>query len=207
VEITNREHLDTNHLVTAKTPAKDQLLSKGDGNSREVILEVALQLFIQKGYEGTSIDDIRKAAGFKSKASLYNHFKSKQEVADALTTRILGQIEHHKVNEGRRQEAGGRRQKAGFWRKLELPPKTFPLKRGGLYQVGFGQQPRVLPPIRQWHPSRSRGSAVNDSRGAVRNPVSLVGVKNRDVECGETGFLGLLGVDENLDGGSFGVGF
>jgi hypothetical protein len=33
------------------------------------------------------------------------------------------------------------------------------------------------------------GSAIHDSRGAVRNPVSLVGVKNRDVECGETGFL------------------
>jgi len=34
--------------------------------------------------------------------------------------------------EGRRQKAEGRRQ------KLELPPKTFPLKRGGLYRVGFG---------------------------------------------------------------------
>jgi hypothetical protein len=31
--------------------------------------------------------------------------------------------------------------------------------------------------------------AVHDCRGAVRNPVSLVGVKNCDVECGETGFL------------------
>ncbi len=79
--------------MTATSLAKDKLPSRGDGNSREVILEVALQLFTQKGYEGTSIDDIRKAAGFKSKASLYNHFKSKQEVADALTTRILVQIE------------------------------------------------------------------------------------------------------------------
>jgi hypothetical protein len=35
----------------------------------------------------------------------------------------------------------------------------------------------------------SEKSAVHDCRGAVRNPVSLVGVKNRDVECGETGFL------------------
>jgi hypothetical protein len=34
-------------------------------------------------------------------------------------------------------KAEGRRQEAGFWRKLELPPKTFPIKRGGLYQVGF----------------------------------------------------------------------
>ncbi|WP_041739597.1 hypothetical protein [Calothrix sp. PCC 6303] len=33
-----------------------------------------------------------------------------------------------------------------------------------------------------------------DSRGAARNPVSLVAVKNCGVEYGETGFLGLLGV-------------
>jgi AcrR family transcriptional regulator len=62
-------------------------------DSREVILAVALQLFITKGYDGTSIDDIRAAAGFKSKASLYTHFKSKEEVADALMSRILAQIE------------------------------------------------------------------------------------------------------------------
>jgi hypothetical protein len=37
----------------------------------------------------------------------------------------------------RRQEAGGRRQKAGggFWKKLVLPPKTFPLERGGLNPI------------------------------------------------------------------------
>ena len=35
--------------------------------------------------------------------------------------------------------AGGRWQVAGFWKKLELLPKTFPLKRGGLYRVGQGR--------------------------------------------------------------------
>jgi hypothetical protein len=32
-------------------------------------------------YKGTSIDDIRVAAGFKSKASLYNHLLSSQTKA------------------------------------------------------------------------------------------------------------------------------
>jgi AcrR family transcriptional regulator len=76
--------------VTAKTPAKSKL---GQKSSRELILEVAMSLFTQKGYEGTSIDDIRAAAGFKSKASLYNHFKSKEEISNALTSRILAEIE------------------------------------------------------------------------------------------------------------------
>ncbi|GEM_PF-2027266 len=62
-------------------------------DSREVILAAALALFIQRGYDGTSIDDIRQAAGFRSKASLYTHFKRKEDVSEALMTRILGQME------------------------------------------------------------------------------------------------------------------
>ena len=58
-------------------------------DSRQLLLSVALDLFTRCGYDGTSIDQIRQAAGFKSKASLYTHFKSKEEVADALLTTIL----------------------------------------------------------------------------------------------------------------------
>jgi AcrR family transcriptional regulator len=52
-------------------------------------MHAALQLFSERGYDGTSIDDIRQAAGFKSKASLYTHFRSKEEVAEALLAQIL----------------------------------------------------------------------------------------------------------------------
>lgn len=61
---------------------------KSTGRSYDLILRVALQLFSERGYDGTSIDDIRQAAGFKSKASLYTHFKSKEEVAMALLQQI-----------------------------------------------------------------------------------------------------------------------
>lgn len=62
---------------------------KNTGRSYDLILKVALRLFSTRGYDGTSIDDIRQAAGFKSKASLYTHFKSKEEVAMALLQQIL----------------------------------------------------------------------------------------------------------------------
>ncbi len=52
-------------------------------------MQAALQLFSERGYDGTSIDDIRLAVGFKSKASLYTHFSSKEEVAEALLSQIL----------------------------------------------------------------------------------------------------------------------
>jgi AcrR family transcriptional regulator len=62
-------------------------------DSRNLIMAVALKLFVQHGFEGTSIDDIRQAAGFKSKASLYTHFRNKEEVAAALLEKYTGQQE------------------------------------------------------------------------------------------------------------------
>jgi AcrR family transcriptional regulator len=64
---------------------------KPQSSSRDGILHAALQLFSKRGYDATSIDDIRQAAGFKSKASLYTHFKSKEEIASALLQEILEQ--------------------------------------------------------------------------------------------------------------------
>lgn len=74
----------------ASTPTHRRLEGQ---DSRQLILAVALELFTKRGYDGTSIDDIRQAAGFRSKASLYTHFKSKEDVSEALTTHILGQME------------------------------------------------------------------------------------------------------------------
>lgn len=73
-------------MVTSKKEASSS-------HSRMLILQSALHLFSTRGYDGTSIDDIRVAAGFKSKASLYTHFKSKEEVASALLQNILAEEE------------------------------------------------------------------------------------------------------------------
>ena len=51
--------------------------------SREKILRTALELFSQKGYKGTSINDIANAAGI-SKGLAYNYFKNKQQILEAV---------------------------------------------------------------------------------------------------------------------------
>ena len=47
-------------------------------NTREEILEAALDLFAVNGYEATSISQLADAVGIR-KASLYSHFANKQE--------------------------------------------------------------------------------------------------------------------------------
>ncbi|WP_117236871.1 TetR/AcrR family transcriptional regulator [Thermus sediminis] len=47
--------------------------------TRTRILEEAAKLFTEKGYEATSVQDIAQALGL-SKAALYHHFRSKEEI-------------------------------------------------------------------------------------------------------------------------------
>ena len=44
------------------------------------ILDAAQQLFTQKGYENTSIQDIIDQLGGLSKGAIYHHFRSKEEI-------------------------------------------------------------------------------------------------------------------------------
>lgn len=49
----------------------------------EKILSVSAKLFIERGYDKTSIQDIIKELGM-SKGAIYHHFKSKEEVLEAI---------------------------------------------------------------------------------------------------------------------------
>jgi AcrR family transcriptional regulator len=53
------------------------------GDTRERILEVAMELFTQQGYEATSLRQIADRLGV-TKAALYYHFQSKDELLLAL---------------------------------------------------------------------------------------------------------------------------
>ncbi len=50
----------------------------------ERILGVSAKLFIEKGYENTSIQDIVTELGDLSKGAIYHHFKSKEDIFDAV---------------------------------------------------------------------------------------------------------------------------
>lgn len=52
-------------------------------NTRQKILDQALNLFSVQGYEGVTVKQIAHAVGIKD-SSLYKHFKSKQEIFDTL---------------------------------------------------------------------------------------------------------------------------
>lgn len=52
-------------------------------STREKILDAALTLFAENGYDGTSVEQIANIVGIKA-PSLYKHFKGKEDILNAL---------------------------------------------------------------------------------------------------------------------------
>ena len=54
----------------------------------EMILDVAERLFLEKGYEKTTIQDIVDNMNGMTKGAIYHHFKGKEEILTAVESRI-----------------------------------------------------------------------------------------------------------------------
>lgn len=72
-----------------------------------LILDVAGRLFLEKGYEHTSIQDIIDNLGGLSKGAIYHHFKSKEELLDAVTDRMLEESNQKLVGILEREDLNG----------------------------------------------------------------------------------------------------
>lgn len=79
-----------------------------DKKTRDQIIEAADQLFYQKGYEHTSFADIASAVKI-SRGNFYYHFKTKDEILDAVlglrlanTRKMLGEWESEGENPAER---------------------------------------------------------------------------------------------------------
>lgn len=66
-------------------------------NTKEKILEKALKLFSISGYMGTSMNEIASTLGV-TKAALYKHYTSKQEILDCIVER-MNQMDEERAKE------------------------------------------------------------------------------------------------------------
>lgn len=58
-----------------------------EGDTRERILDVALELFIEQGYDKTTLRQIAEPLGF-TQAAIYYHFAAKEDILVALHLRL-----------------------------------------------------------------------------------------------------------------------
>jgi AcrR family transcriptional regulator len=62
------------------------------GDTRARIQQVALELFAEQGYERTSLREVAERLGV-TKAALYYHFKSKEDIVTSFTEDYFGRID------------------------------------------------------------------------------------------------------------------
>lgn len=88
----------TDHATTTEPPVP----TRRPSNRRELILAAAVQLFHERGYPATSVDDIGKAVDVSGPA-IYRHFASKEDVlVEAIS---LAADEVNAINERARSDA------------------------------------------------------------------------------------------------------
>ncbi|HBA49929.1 MAG TPA: TetR/AcrR family transcriptional regulator [Lachnospiraceae bacterium] len=74
----------------------------------ELILDAAFRLFMEKGYEHTSIQDIISQLGGLSKGAIYHHFKSKDDILMAVTDRMTEESNRMLAEIRDREDLNGR---------------------------------------------------------------------------------------------------
>lgn len=62
------------------------------GYDQNSMLEVIVELFMDRGYDASSLDMIAKRLGL-SKSAVYHHFSSKAEMLEIALDRVLGELE------------------------------------------------------------------------------------------------------------------
>jgi AcrR family transcriptional regulator len=67
--------------------------AQATGGTKARIQEAALDLFVRHGYEKTSLREIADQLGI-TKAALYYHYASKQELLKSLTQPLIDEFEH-----------------------------------------------------------------------------------------------------------------
>lgn len=112
------------------TPPRRRARRLGSGDA---ILEAATRLFLEKGYQATSTDEIAAAAGV-SKQTIYTHFAKKEELFARL---VLGNAERAdafvadipSIARGADDLAAGLGELAGRYLRLVIRPEVLRLRR------------------------------------------------------------------------------
>ena len=58
---------------------------------KEKLIQIALDQFLEKGYENTTITDLQKAFGL-TKGGMYHYFSGKEEILDTVIEKGLGDL-------------------------------------------------------------------------------------------------------------------
>jgi AcrR family transcriptional regulator len=146
----------------ASSPAPLAVPRRGEATA-ERILDVAEELFAERGYAGTALRDVAERAGLRT-PSLYNHFASKESLYAAVLARGLGPVLAILSPEGGRAREPGRI----VGEVMALLARHPNLPRLLLHETLCGG-PRLTPRLREWlGPALARAHEMVEANPGAR---------------------------------------
>ena len=133
---------------------------------RTQLLEVAIEIFAERGFHATSMDDIAEAAGV-TKPVLYQHFPSKRALYRELLDDVDRQLTERLVDRDRRRGHRARAGPGGLRRLLPLRRRAPRRVPAAVRRVG-AQRPRVRRGGRGDHRPRRRADRRSSSTSTPR---------------------------------------
>jgi AcrR family transcriptional regulator len=88
--VTDGKDRSEHAIMTPTAPPVDARTDRGR-RRREAVVDAAAELFLDRGFHGTSVDDVGAAAGI-SGPGLYRHFRSKDELLMAVLDRLWQEL-------------------------------------------------------------------------------------------------------------------
>ncbi len=139
--------------ATLHDASSAQSACEPDSPKRRQILDGARRTFLSKGFDGTSMQDVAKAAGV-SKGTLYVYFTNKEDMFQALVVRecLASQQAIRKLGAGVDDVAHELKQIASFMLKTLLQPEFVAAMR---MMIGAGEKfPELARHLYQTGPAR-----------------------------------------------------
>lgn len=73
-------------------------MPRRDNGTKQRLIDAAIELFHQKGYDHVTINEIAEAVNIKG-SSVYNHFKNKQEIFNTLLEYFKEELDGTRIDE------------------------------------------------------------------------------------------------------------
>jgi AcrR family transcriptional regulator len=171
--------------------------SRDGARTKEHILSVAMELFIEHGYEGTSVRDIADALSVTPSA-LYYHFKGKEDIATSLLARRRGELDELAAWIKAEPETSELARRATLrWIDHATPEQLQAMrfagsnrpfmqklgKKGELLRAGFENVEDALLPANAGAPERMRVRMLLDTLGAALRAAEGTGATFEDIRA------------------------
>jgi AcrR family transcriptional regulator len=164
---------------------KEPIPASGKGKRANHVYKIAAEIMCQKGYEGTSMNDIAEAAGL-TKAGIYHYIRGKEELLFEIMTYAMDNLDQRIVAPAQEQDDPEQR-----LRKIVECHTRSLLEGVGAITIVLEEMPALTPAHRRIIKMRKR-AYFDFIRDTLKQLAGQGKLRNINVTTATFGLLGMI---------------